>query len=119
MSNDRFSRVRAFAGPNALEPSRNPAGPSGSRVVGGYVASTATGVVGGQYTVSPTGPLPGTCVLNFNPPFYNPVAVVSPVTGPNWSVYSTRGPRPSQITVNTQLSGAGATGAFNFLVTEA
>jgi len=24
MSNDRFSRVRAFAGPNALEPSRNP-----------------------------------------------------------------------------------------------
>ena len=118
MSNDRFSRVRAFAGPNALEPSRNPAGPSGSRVVGGYVASTATGLVGNQYTLSPTG-APGTCVLSFNPPFYNPVAVVSPTAGPNWSVYSTQGPLSSQVTVNTQLANAAATGAFSFLVTEA
>ena len=48
MSNDRFSRVRAFAGPNALEPSRSPEpipySPTavsgvleGLRVVTGYV----------------------------------------------------------------------------------
>jgi len=51
MSNDRFSRIRAFAGPNALEPSRNPEKQhtnivrgvlEGLRIVTGYIPSSGT-----------------------------------------------------------------------------
>jgi hypothetical protein len=54
MNNNHFSRIRAFAGPNALEPSRNPVSNTspdpnildgvleGLRIVTGYIPSSGT-----------------------------------------------------------------------------
>ena len=87
MSNDRFSRVRAFAGPNSLEPSRNPSGPSeldGRRIITGNVSLLPDGstiVSGAGFTVEHL-VTTGQYTINFSTPFlstlYSFVANVNP-----------------------------------------
>ena len=83
MSNDRFSRVRAFAGANALEPSRNPDELDGRRIITGNMYLLPDGSVkfsGTGFTVQYIAT--GQYIINFSTPFlstlYSFVANVSP-----------------------------------------
>jgi hypothetical protein len=106
MSNDRFSRIRAFAGPNSLEPSRNPSEQNtnivrgvleGLRIVTGYIPSSGTVTDPSRgFTSIYTGA--GIYVVTLVPPFSNAGSYTVNVT-----LYNTIQLVSSVIVTNNQI----------------